>query len=62
MSAPILWTVLLGLGPSSFPMALTLINLRTRTHTGSSACQASRRGSAMPPPVPDRCCSACCTM
>ncbi|WP_051022913.1 MFS transporter [Nocardia pneumoniae] len=44
MSAPILWVVLLGLGPSTFPMALTLINLRTRTPGGSAALSGFTQG------------------
>ena len=36
MAAPLLWVALLGLGPSTFPVSLTLINLRTRTQAGSS--------------------------
>jgi len=36
MGAPLLWVALLGLGPSTFPLSLTLINLRTRTPGGSS--------------------------
>ena len=44
MSVPILWIVLLGLGPSTFPMALTLINLRTRSHIGSSVLSGFTQG------------------
>ena len=44
MSAPILWVILAGLGPSSFPMALTLINLRTRTATGSASLSGFTQG------------------
>lgn len=44
MSAPLLWVVLLGLGPSTFPMALTLINLRTRTPHGSAALSGFAQG------------------
>lgn len=44
MGAPILWIVLLGLGPSTFPMALTLINLRTRTHLGSASLSGFAQG------------------
>jgi CP family cyanate transporter-like MFS transporter len=32
-----LWVVMAGLGPLLFPLALVLINLRTRTHAGSVA-------------------------
>lgn len=44
MSAPILWIVLLGLGPSTFPMSLTLINLRTRSHLGSATLSGFTQG------------------
>lgn len=44
MGAPVLWVVLLGLGPSTFPMALTLINLRTRTPHGSAALSGFTQG------------------
>jgi len=44
MSMPILWVVVLGLGPSTFPMALTLINLRTRTQAGSAALSGFTQG------------------
>ena len=37
MRWPLLWVVLLGVGGSTFPLALTLINLRTRTPAGSAA-------------------------
>ncbi|NLU81955.1 MFS transporter [Rhodococcus sp. HNM0569] len=43
-TATILWIVLLGLGPSTFPMSLTLINLRTRTHVGSSELSGFAQG------------------
>ncbi|WP_448851464.1 MFS transporter [Corynebacterium sp. 335C] len=43
MAAPWVWVTLSGLGPMSFPMALTLVNLRARTTAGarglSSFCQ-----------------------
>jgi CP family cyanate transporter-like MFS transporter len=42
LSYPILWVVLLGLGPSTFPLGLTLINLRTC----SAAVSASLSGFA----------------
>ncbi|HEU5222771.1 MAG TPA: MFS transporter [Candidatus Lumbricidophila sp.] len=35
--APWLWAVLIGAGPMVFPLALVLVNLRTRTHAGSVA-------------------------
>ncbi|WP_430333492.1 CynX/NimT family MFS transporter [Rhodococcus sp. ACT016] len=44
MSVPILWVVTVGLGPSTFPMSLTLINLRTRTHVGSAALSGFTQG------------------
>ncbi|MVU81095.1 MFS transporter [Nocardia sp. ET3-3] len=44
MSAPLLWVLALGLGPSTFPMALTLINLRTRTGAGSAALSGFTQG------------------
>lgn len=44
MSVPVLWVVILGLGPSTFPMALTLINLRTRTPAGSAALSGFTQG------------------
>jgi CP family cyanate transporter-like MFS transporter len=44
MSVPILWVIVIGLGPSTFPMALTLINLRTRTHVGSAALSGFTQG------------------
>ncbi|MFI7669723.1 CynX/NimT family MFS transporter [Nocardia sp. NPDC049526] len=44
MAAPLLWVVLLGLGPSTFPMALTLINMRTRTAQGSAALSGFTQG------------------
>jgi len=37
MRWPLLWVVLLGLGGTTFPLSLTLINLRTRTAAGSAA-------------------------
>ncbi|TSD97407.1 MFS transporter [Skermania sp. ID1734] len=44
MAAPVVWVVILGLGPSTFPMSLTLINLRTRTQSGSSALSGFTQG------------------
>lgn len=44
MKAPLLWACLLGIGPSTFPLALTLINLRTRTATGSAALSGFMQG------------------
>lgn len=44
MSAPLVWVLLTGLGPSTFPMALTLINLRTETPAGSAALSGFTQG------------------
>ena len=44
MKAPLLWACLLGVGPSTFPLALTLINLRTRTPAGSAALSGFMQG------------------
>jgi CP family cyanate transporter-like MFS transporter len=43
-AAPLLWAVLVGMGPILFPLALTLINLRTRTHAGSVALSGFVQG------------------
>lgn len=39
-----LWVALLGMGPSTFPLALTLINLRTRTAAGSASLSGFMQG------------------
>lgn len=44
LAAPVLWVVLLGLGPTTFPLSLTLINLRTRTAEGSAALSGFMQG------------------
>ncbi len=44
MAAPLLWVALLGLGPSTFPLSLTLINLRTRSHVGSAKLSGFMQG------------------
>ena len=44
MHGTFLWVALVGLGPSTFPLALTLINLRTRTQAGSSALSGFTQG------------------
>lgn len=44
LAAPWLWAVLIGIGPTTFPMALTLINLRSRTSTGSSSLSGFGQG------------------
>lgn len=41
---PWLWICLLGVGPSTFPLCLTLINLRTRTQAGSAALSGFSQG------------------
>ena len=45
MAAPWLWAIIAGLGPATFPLGLTLINLRTRTPAGSAALS----GFTLPP-------------
>ncbi|MFC0180881.1 CynX/NimT family MFS transporter [Thorsellia kenyensis] len=44
MSYPMVWVILVGLGPSTFPFALTLINLRTRTSKGSASMSSFGQG------------------
>ena len=39
-----LWIVLLGLGPGTFPLLLTLINLRTRTSAGATSLSGFTQG------------------
>jgi len=39
-----LWVVLAGLGPAAFPMCLTLVNLRTATHSGASQLSGFTQG------------------
>ncbi|AKU17778.1 CynX/NimT family MFS transporter [Luteipulveratus mongoliensis] len=41
---PALWVVLVGFGPTTFPLALTLINVRTRTAAGSAALSGFSQG------------------
>lgn len=43
-AAPLLWTFLIGMGPVLFPLALTLINLRTRSQAGSVALSGMVQG------------------
>jgi CP family cyanate transporter-like MFS transporter len=43
-AAPLLWTVLIALGPVVFPLVLTLINLRTRTQVGAVALSGFVQG------------------
>ena len=45
MSYHVLLVIILGLGPSTFPLALTLINLRTRTSAGSTAMSGFAQGT-----------------
>lgn len=44
MQHPVLWVALVGLGPITFPLSLTLINLRTRTPAGSAALSGFSQG------------------
>jgi CP family cyanate transporter-like MFS transporter len=44
MAAPLLWVSLLGLGPATFPLTLTLVNLRTRSPAGSAALSGFMQG------------------
>jgi len=44
LAAPVLWVSLLGLGPGTFPLALTLVNLRTRSPAGSAALSGFAQG------------------
>lgn len=44
LAAPIVWAIFLGLGPSTFPAAITLINLRSRTESGSAALSGFTQG------------------
>ncbi|MEB1549787.1 MFS transporter [Xanthomonas campestris pv. campestris] len=44
LAAPILWVILLGLGPSTFPLALVLVNQRSRTAAGSAALSGFSQG------------------
>jgi CP family cyanate transporter-like MFS transporter len=43
-AAPLLWSVLVGMGTILFPVALTLINLRTRTQAGAVALSGFVQG------------------
>ena len=40
----VIWVLLIGLGPILFPVCLVLINIRTRTHTGSVALSGFAQG------------------
>lgn len=44
LAAPLLWVSLVGLGSSTFPLALTLVNLRTRTPAGSASLSGFMQG------------------
>ncbi len=44
LAAPILWVTLLGLGSSTFPLALVLVNQRSRTAAGSAALSGFSQG------------------
>lgn len=44
MAAPWLWATLVGIGGCTFPLGLTLINLRTRTPEGSAALSGFTQG------------------
>lgn len=44
MSYPWLWVTAMALGPSTFPLALTLINLRTSTSQGSASLSGFAQG------------------
>lgn len=45
MKLPILWTILSGLGPASFPISLTLVNIRARTMAGAAALSSFGQGA-----------------
>lgn len=44
LTATWLWVIMLGIGPTTFPMALTLINLRTRSSAASSSLSGFGQG------------------
>ncbi|MGB3302611.1 CynX/NimT family MFS transporter [Gordonia sp. (in: high G+C Gram-positive bacteria)] len=44
LTVPWLWAIMLGIGPTTFPMALTLINLRTRTSAASASLSGFSQG------------------
>lgn len=43
-TATFVWVILVGIGPLTFPLSLTLINLRTRTPAGSSSLSGFTQG------------------
>lgn len=47
MHGTAVWVVALGFGPSTFPLGLTLVNLRTRTPAGSAALSGFYAGSRL---------------
>lgn len=44
LTGAVAWVVLLGLGVSTFPLCLTLVNARTRTPAGSSTLSGAMQG------------------
>lgn len=44
LAGAVAWVVLLGLGVSTFPLCLTLVNARTRTPAGSSTLSGAMQG------------------
>ncbi|WP_394004845.1 MFS transporter [Luteimonas sp. WGS1318] len=44
LAAPALWVMLVGLGTGTFPLSLTLINLRSRTPSGSATLSGFMQG------------------
>jgi CP family cyanate transporter-like MFS transporter len=44
LDGAVIWVVALGLGVSTFPMCLTLVNVRTRTTSGSSLLSGAMQG------------------
>jgi len=43
-SQPVLWMITAGLGPATFPMVITMINLRTTTEAGSASLSGMVQG------------------
>jgi CP family cyanate transporter-like MFS transporter len=43
-SQPVLWMIMAGLGPSTFPLSITMINLRTTTEAGSASLSGMVQG------------------
>lgn len=44
LTGTVFWMLIVGLGPSTFPAAITLINLRSRTGAGSAALSGFVQG------------------